>query len=214
MKEGLTMHYPYNPVSFDPSHWKPYDNAGGDNITSMPSQAAETVRSAFNPLTDFPAPAPINPPVMQPPSAPPAANPSPQQPPAEMPQPRLVETVKYTGPEIPFGSAAIPVVLPEPPFFSVPSNPLLPEEYKEILSYSNLQYLNGFLRTQIGKECMIVSTLGASGNITNWLGYLIGVGANYILLQDGCSGGIMAIDFYSIHMVQIMGRKCPVNLLI
>lgn len=72
--------------------------------------------------------------------------------------------------------------------------------------------MNGFLRTQIGKECMVVSTLGASGNVVSRIGYLIGVGINYLLLQDACSESIMVVDFYSIHLVQIMGKRCPVNL--
>ncbi|HZK01967.1 MAG TPA: hypothetical protein VFC96_03790 [Anaerovoracaceae bacterium] len=113
---------------------------------------------------------------------------------------------------MPFVGTPIPIVEPEPPHFSVPSNPLLPNEYKEILSYENLQYMNGFLRTQIGKECMVVSALGASGNVVTRIGYLIGVGLNYLLLQDGCSESIMVIDFYSIHLVQLMGKRCPVNL--
>jgi len=126
----------------------------------------------------------------------------------------LVSPIEYAGPEVPFGSTLMPIVTPEPPHFSVPSNPLLPPQYKEILSYENLQYMNGFLRTQIGKECMVVSALGASGNVVSRIGYLIGVGINYLLLQDGCSESIMAIDFYSIHLVQIMGKRCPVNLAI
>ncbi|GAB1477151.1 hypothetical protein MASR2M70_19870 [Bacillota bacterium] len=143
----------------------------------------------------------------------PVQNPIPVQKPATEKNP-LVQTIEFTGTESPFGSTGMPVVAPKPPHFSVPSNPLLPGEYKEIISYENLQYMNGFLRTQIGKECMVVMTLGASGNVVSRLGYLIGVGINYLLLQDSCSEGIIVCDFYAIHLVQIFGKRCPVNLFI
>ena len=42
-------------------------------------------------------------------------------------------------------------VLPNAPEFQVPNNPLLPPGYQEVINYENLQYMNGFLRTQIGK---------------------------------------------------------------
>lgn len=106
------------------------------------------------------------------------------------------------------------MVIPEPPHFQVPSNPLLPEEYKEVLSYENMQYMNGFLRTQIGKECQVFMSIGTAGTTQTRLGYLIGVGINYILLQDPCSMEITVIDFYSVRVVVFMGTRCPVNLLI
>jgi hypothetical protein len=194
MKEGLNMHYPY--VS---------KTGAGDFPTPAP----------------FPAPAPF-PDLATPASAPLqfSAEPSPRptalpSTPAETnPEPPLVNPIEYTGPETPFGSTGIPIVTPEPPHFSVPSNPLLPPEYKEILSYENLQYLNGFLRTQIGKECMVMMTVGASGNVISRIGFLIGIGINYLLLQDSCSETIFVCDFYSVRMVQILGNRCPLNLLI
>ena len=44
-----------------------------------------------------------------------------------------------------------PMVIPNSPKFKVPANPLLPEEYSEILDYNAIQYLNGIYRTQIGE---------------------------------------------------------------
>jgi hypothetical protein len=187
------MHYPYYPEDLMPSREKNDD---------FPAPAM-----AQNPPA---APNIINVPNM--PSVPRA--PSAPNIPGTPPNQGLVRTIEYEGPASPFGSTGIPTVIPEPPHFSVPSNPLLPERYKEILSYEDLQNMNGFLRTQIGKECMVVSALGASGNVVSRLGYLIGVGLNYLLLQDSCSEAIMVIDFYSIHLVQIMGKRCPINLLI
>lgn len=93
-------------------------------------------------------------------------------------------------------------VLPENPQFQVPPNPLLPPGYQEIISYENLQYMNGFLRTQIGKY-LRVEQLVTSTQIENRFGYLVGVGLNYILLQQPGTGNITAIDYYSIKFVYV-----------
>ncbi len=187
------MHYPYNPGFSDPMMGYPSINAGASTERTIPVQNQAPLQPA--------TPQPVQ---LQP------ATPQPVEP---TPFP-LVRTVEFTGPEAPIGSSPIPTVIPPPPHFSVPSNPLLPEEYKEILSYESLQYMNGFLRTQIGKECLVMMVLGASGNVISRLGYLIGVGVNYLLLQDPCSEEILVCDFYSVRMVQLLGKRCPVNLLI
>lgn len=93
-------------------------------------------------------------------------------------------------------------VLPENPQFQVPPNPLLPPGYQEVLSYENLQYMNGFLRTQIGKY-LRVEQLVTSNQIEDRFGYLVGVGLNYILLQQPGTGNITAIDYYSIKFVYV-----------
>ena len=78
-------------------------------------------------------------------------------------------------------------VAPGAPSFQVPSNPLLPPGYQETLDYSSLQYVNGFYRTQIGRYVRVDQLLG-SNNMTQQEGFLIGVGYNYILLQEGYTG--------------------------
>ena len=93
-------------------------------------------------------------------------------------------------------------LLPNSPIFKVPSNPLLPPEYQELLSYNDLQYLNGFLRTQIGKY-MRVEQLVGSNMIEERYGYLVGVGNNYIILQELTTDNVMALDYYNIKMVYI-----------
>lgn len=93
-------------------------------------------------------------------------------------------------------------VLPENPQFQVPANPLLPPGYQEILSYENLQYMNGFLRTQIGKY-LHVEQLISTNQIEDRYGYLVGVGLNYILLQQAGTGNISAVDYYSIKYVYV-----------
>lgn len=163
----------------------------------------------------FSAPMPIPTPIPTPAPAPTTQVPAPT--PATVTyetQRRLVEPIEIEGLETPVGGSILPIVQPKPPHFSVPSNPLLPAEYHEILSYENLQYMNGFLRTQIGRECIVSLAIGTGGTVAARLGYLIGVGVNYILLQDSCSEEITVCDFYSIRLVQILGKRCPVNLLI
>lgn len=93
-------------------------------------------------------------------------------------------------------------VLPENPQFQVPANPLLPPGYQEILSYENLQYMNGFLRTQIGKYLRVEQMINST-EIVDRYGYLVGVGLNYILLQQAGTGNISAIDYYSIKYVYV-----------
>lgn len=107
------------------------------------------------------------------------------------------------------GSTVIPEpILPEAPQFQVPNNPLLPPGYQESISYENLQYLNGFLRTQIGKY-MRVEQLVGSNMLEDRYGYLIGVGVNYILLQEQGTGNVSALDYYNIKYVYIYYYTTP-----
>lgn len=101
------------------------------------------------------------------------------------------------------GSSVLPEsVLPEAPQIRVPANPLLPPQYQEVINYENLQYMIGFLRTQIGKYIRAEQLIGSS-DIENRYGYLVGVGINYILLQEVNTKNIMALDFYNIKFVYI-----------
>ena len=103
------------------------------------------------------------------------------------------------------GSAAgivPPPILPDAPQFAVPLNPLMPPGYQEFISYENLQYLNGFLRTQIGKYMRVEQQVG-SNSIEERYGYLIGVGINYILLQELGTGNVSTLDYYNIKFVYI-----------
>ena len=93
-------------------------------------------------------------------------------------------------------------VLPEAPQIQVPANPLLPPGYQEFITYENLQYLNGFLRTQIGRYMRVEQLIGSS-NIEERYGFLLAVGINYILLQELGTGNVMTIDYYSIKSLYI-----------
>ena len=65
----------------------------------------------------------------------------------------------------------------------------------------SLQYLNGFLLTQIGKRITAEFLIG-SNTIESRTGTLIGVGANYILLSEFPSNNILSCDFYSIKFIR------------
>ena len=100
------------------------------------------------------------------------------------------------------GGASYPQVIPNSPTFHVPANPLLPQDYNEVLDYNAVQYLNGIFRTQIGRYVK-VSQLVGSNTLEDFEGYLIGVGINYIILQDYITGNIRILDIYGIKSMYV-----------
>ena len=88
------------------------------------------------------------------------------------------------------------------PEFSIPAHPMVPSAYDQTIDYDSMQYMNGFLRTQIGRSVMVQQLIG-SGNTVDRYGFLVGVGNNYLLLQDISNGNIMLVDFYTIKYVYI-----------
>lgn len=102
-----------------------------------------------------------------------------------------------------FGSPeTFPQVLPSNPTFTVPANPLLPEEYSEVLDYNSIQYLNGIFRTQIGRYVRVRQLIG-SDIIEDYDGFLIGVGINYIILQEYSNPDIRILDIYGIKSMYV-----------
>ena len=79
---------------------------------------------------------------------------------------------------------------------------MVPPEYEQTIDYDSIQYMNGFLRTQIGRYVRVEQLIG-SGNTEERFGFLVGVGNNYLLLQDISDGNILVVDFYSIKFVYI-----------
>ena len=88
-------------------------------------------------------------------------------------QPDYIASPPMADPLVP-ASPQTPQLFPNEPMFNVPPNPLLPPGYQEVLSYSNLQYLNGFLRTQIGNFCQVTVMIGTN-NTTERSGILLAV---------------------------------------
>ena len=95
-----------------------------------------------------------------------------------------------------------PQILPNNPTFTVPANPLLPDEYSEVLDYNSIQYLNGIFRTQIGKFVRVQQLVG-SNTLQDFDGFLIGVGINYIILQEYANKDIRILDIYGIKQMYV-----------
>lgn len=65
----------------------------------------------------------------------------------------------------------------------------------------DVQYLNQFLATQIGRYVTVDFLIGTSSFIDR-SGILLAVGTNYILLQEANTDDILACDFYNIKFVR------------
>lgn len=67
----------------------------------------------------------------------------------------------------------------------------------------SIQYLNGFIRTQIGRRVQVEFLMGNAELITKD-GFLLGVGANYILINEIGTNDITACDFYNIKFIRFL----------
>jgi len=70
------------------------------------------------------------------------------------------------------------------------------------ITAESLQYLNGFLRTQIGRRVKAEFLIGTN-TFMDKEGILIGVGVNYILINETDTDDITACDFYNIKFIKI-----------
>lgn len=90
----------------------------------------------------------------------------------------------------------------ENPSVILPKSPLAPNGYQEEIDNAAIQSFNGFLRTQIGRY-MRVEQLVTSDRTEDRLGFLVGVGSNFIILQDITTGNILVIDIFSIRLTYV-----------
>lgn len=82
---------------------------------------------------------------------------------------------------------------------------------EKITDYSNpypvtaesIQYMNGFIRTQIGRRVQIEFLIGNSELIEKD-GFLLGVGTNYILINEIGTNDITVCDFYNIKFIRFL----------
>ena len=65
----------------------------------------------------------------------------------------------------------------------------------------SLQYLNGFIRTQIGRRVTIDFLIG-SGNLQSKTGYLLAVAQNYLLLNEMDTNDVTACDLYTMKFIR------------
>ncbi len=67
----------------------------------------------------------------------------------------------------------------------------------------SIQYLNGFIRTQIGRRAQIQFLVGST-DVVEKDGFILGVGANYILINEIGTDDITACDFYNIKFIRFL----------
>lgn len=65
----------------------------------------------------------------------------------------------------------------------------------------SLQYLNGFLRTQIGRRVSIDFLVGSNTIVTK-SGFLLGVASNYIMINELDTNDLTTCDFYNIKFIR------------
>lgn len=65
----------------------------------------------------------------------------------------------------------------------------------------SIQYLNGFIRTQIGRRVTIDFLVG-SNSLVSKSGYLLGVAQNYILINELDTNDLTTCDFYNIKFIR------------
>lgn len=70
----------------------------------------------------------------------------------------------------------------------------------QALTLESTEYLNGFLRTMIGRRVRVEFLIG-TGTLLDKSGTLMSVGANYITLRQAESDDILVADFYSIKFL-------------
>lgn len=83
-------------------------------------------------------------------------------------------------------------------------------ESQAILNYSepfavtseSIQFLNGFLRTQVGRTVEVDFLIGTD-NIETKKGILLGLGANYIIMSEEGTNNLTVGDFYNIKFVKL-----------
>lgn len=92
--------------------------------------------------------------------------------------------------ELPAGSGNLPQLITDY------SNPFP-------VTADSIQYLNGFIRTQIGRRAQIQFLIG-SAELIEKDGFLLGVGANYILINEIGTNDITACDFYNIKFIRFL----------
>jgi hypothetical protein len=80
--------------------------------------------------------------------------------------------------------------------------PITPTTQPPAMTLESTQYLNGALRTLIGRK-VTVSFLIGTNTYQDRSGTLVGVGANYIILQDATTNSVVFCDYYTIKFVTV-----------
>lgn len=79
--------------------------------------------------------------------------------------------------------------------------PIMPWNQPIPVTTESLMYMNGFMRTQIGRRVTVEFLIGTN-TLVDKTGTLLAVGANYILINEIESDDILLCDFYSIKFMK------------
>lgn len=88
------------------------------------------------------------------------------------------------------------------PYITIPQTPMTTRELTETIDITDVQSYLGFLRTQIGRYMRVEQLMG-SNIVENRYGFLVGIGSNFIILQEITSGNIMVVDLFTIRLTYI-----------
>jgi hypothetical protein len=80
--------------------------------------------------------------------------------------------------------------------------PMADQEQGVGMAADSVQFLNGFLRTQIGNRVKVEFLVGANTYLEK-SGKLLAVGANFIVLQEAMTDDLLVCDFFNIKFVTI-----------
>jgi hypothetical protein len=81
--------------------------------------------------------------------------------------------------------------------------PITPTTEPQAITLESTEYMNGYLRTQIGKMVRVEFLIG-TGTLIDRTGTLLSVGANYITLRQVQTNDTIVCDFYSIKFISFL----------
>jgi hypothetical protein len=80
--------------------------------------------------------------------------------------------------------------------------PITPLTEPMPVTLESMQYINGYLRTQIGRKVTIQFLIGTN-TMQDRTGTLLAVGANYVIIREVETDDMLVCDFFSIKFVRI-----------
>ena len=95
-----------------------------------------------------------------------------------------------------------PYVNPNEPHSTANRDQAVMWEQPMPLSVENMEYMNTFLRTQVGRRVTVEFLIGSSSIVVK-TGLLVYVGANYIILNEIETDDALVCDFYNIKFVTV-----------
>ena len=88
------------------------------------------------------------------------------------------------------------------PTILLSQTPMTTMDFQETIDSTDIQSYINFLRTQIGRYMRVEQLMGSS-QVESRYGFLVGIGTNYIILQEITTGNIMVVDLFTIRLTYI-----------